>query len=141
VIVVRHAEAAGPTSSPADDPPLSDAGRARAAELARVLRDAKVDRVYTTSRVRNRMTSAPLGAPTVVVDDVAATVAAVRGEPAGATVVVVGHSNTVPRIVAGLTGAAVAGEAPYDAMWIVSLGADGAASAVRLHYGAPVPSR
>ncbi len=52
LIFVRHAEKA---ALPADDPDLSDAGRRRAAELARQLVDADVvpglgvDAVYSTS--------------------------------------------------------------------------------------------
>jgi broad specificity phosphatase PhoE len=143
IVVVRHAEAA-PAPEGAD-PPLSPAGRARAAELARVLGDSGVRTIYCTARARNRETAEPLarrlGARPVVVDDTAATLAALGGEPWGATVLVVGHSNTVPAIVAGLTGQPwnENERVAYDGMWIVTVGRDGVASMVRLRYGPPAP--
>ncbi len=144
IVVVRHAEAA-PAPEGAD-PPLGADGRARAAELARVLGDADVHTIYTTHRARNRQTAEPLaqrlGARTVVLDDVAATLAALAAEPWGTTVLVVGHSNTVPRILSGLTGQPFPERDPvgFDAMWIVGLSRDGGVSLVRLRYGAPILS-
>ena len=113
VILVRHAEKA---SEPAGDPGLSAAGQARAQALAAALADAGVDTVLTTQFQRTRATAAPLLVargltPTVVeaAGDTAAHVAAVADAVRGAsgTVLVVGHSNTVPAIVAALGGPAL----------------------------------
>ena len=63
VIVIRHAEkeSGGPV-----DPPLSAAGEARAALLARMFGDAKgpgrLDAIYVSPAVRSRSTAAPLAA-------------------------------------------------------------------------------
>jgi hypothetical protein len=75
-----------------------------------------------------------------VIDDVPAILAALRAEPWGATALVIGHSNTVPELVRGLTGQAVPADEPiiFDRMWIVTMTRDGAVSLLRLHYGAPV---
>src|SRR6202035_3483969 len=64
VIVIRHAEK--DLSVSAVDPPLSQAGEARAALLAQMFGDAKVlghvDAIYVSPALRNRLTAAPLAA-------------------------------------------------------------------------------
>jgi broad specificity phosphatase PhoE len=142
IIVVRHAEADG--SQHGGDPVLSPDGRARALELARTLADTQLRTVYVTHFQRNRQTVAPLprraGEKPTVIDNVADTLTALRAEPLGATALVVGHSNTVPDLIRGLTGQALPADEPiiFDRMWIVTVPRDGAASLLRLHYGAPV---
>jgi phosphohistidine phosphatase SixA len=141
IIVIRHAEA---EHQPGGDPSLTPDGRTRATELARVLGDTQLDAVYLTHFQRNRQTAAPLprkaGEKPTVIDDVPGTLAALRSGPWGATALVIGHSNTVPDLVRGLTGSALPADEPiiYDRMWIVTLARDGTASLLRLHYGAPV---
>ena len=142
VIIVRHAEAAG--TQHGGDPVLSSDGRARSLELARTLADTPLRSVYTTHYQRNRQTAEPLprhiGEKPTVIDDVDATVRALQAEPWGATALVIGHSNTVADLVRGLTGQALPEGEPivFDRMWIVTITRDGAASLLRLHYGAPV---
>lgn len=142
IIVVRHAEAEDAPHGA--DPSLTADGRARAAELARTLADTPLHAVFVTHRQRNRQTAAPLprhaGDNPTVIDDVAATVSALRAEPWGATALVIGHSNTVSDLIRGLTGQPLPPEEPviFDRMWIVTLARDGTASLLRLHYGAPV---
>src|SRR5438045_95914 len=64
VIVIRHAEK--DLSVSATDPPLSPAGEARAALLARMFGDAEaighLDAIYVSPALRNRLTAAPLAA-------------------------------------------------------------------------------
>lgn len=142
IIVVRHAEAEpGPRGA---DPALTADGRTRALELARVLADTPLRTVYTTHYQRSRMTAEPLprhaGEKPTVIDEVARTLSALQAEPWGATALVIGHSNTVPELVRGLTGQTLPGDEPiiFDRMWVVTLTRDGGASLLRLHYGAPV---
>lgn len=147
VIVVRHAEKA---AVPGDDPPLSAAGEARARALREALRDARVQAVLVTQLQRTRLTAAPLTAalglePEVVPvrGDVAAHARAVAervlSNHAGQTVLVVGHSNTVPAIVEALGGGAVDAidERVYDDLFVVVRPADGAARLVHARYGSP----
>jgi len=142
IIVVRHAEAE--PSQPGGDPALTADGRARALELARVLADTPLRSVYTTHYQRNRRTVEPLprhaGEKPTVIDDVPGLLRALRSEPAGATALVVGHSNTVGELVRGLTGQPLPAGEPivFDRMWIVTRARDGSASLLRLHYGAPI---
>jgi broad specificity phosphatase PhoE len=141
IIVVRHAEA---EHQPGGDPSLTPDGRSRALELARVLGDTPLTSVYATHYQRGRQTAAALprhaGDKPTVIDDVPGTLAALRAEPWGATALVIGHSNTVPDLVRGLTGSALPEAEPivFDRMWIVTLARDGTASLLRLHYGAPI---
>lgn len=143
IIVVRHAEA--DTAQPGKDPPLGADGHARALELARVLADTPLHAVYITHYQRNRQTAAPLprhaGENPTVIDEVPATLRALRAEPWGTTSLVIGHSNTVPDLVRELTGHALPADEPvvFDRMWIVTLAPGGTASLLRLRYGAPLP--
>src|SRR4051812_42706864 len=68
VLVVRHAEKA---AQPADDPPLTPAGRQRAAELARVVQawsaaGAPVRALFASEVKRTQQTLEPLTAATGV---------------------------------------------------------------------------
>ena len=112
VVLVRHAEKAV-VEAGNNDPPLSEAGSARAVALRDALHGMHFNAVIATERQRTQATAAPLAqahglTPEVVslrhgaahVDSVAA---AVRRH-AGHTVLVVGHSNTVPAIVHALGG-------------------------------------
>src|SRR5437667_6208314 len=58
IILVRHGERA----NQAADSPLSDAGFARAKELARILSDVNLNAIYATQFVRTQETVAPLAA-------------------------------------------------------------------------------
>lgn len=146
VVLVRHAEKA---ASPADDPPLNPAGEARARDLWAALRDAGVSTVVTTQFARTRATAQPTASalgivPTVVgatspthVQDV---VTEIRRHP-GKTVLVVGHSNTVPAIVEALGAKRPSAicDSRYDDMFIVTIAGDGKASAVHARYGESSP--
>lgn len=147
VIVVRHAERA-PGSG---DPPLSEAGQARARVLADIGKATGVSAVITTQLQRTRQTAQPLvealGITPVVVNTQsdltkhAADVAAAVRQYAGKTVLVVGHSNTVPAIVAALGGPKYADlcEPEYDSLITLVLDAEGSTRAVRTRFGAPTP--
>jgi len=110
VILVRHAEKA---ATPANDPPLTDAGAARAKALVALLANANVDAVIATPTVRTRETARPTAeAHGLTIETVAFAPAAQHAKAvaeavmkhAGKTVLVVGHSNTVAAIVAALGG-------------------------------------
>lgn len=106
VIVVRHMEKA---LVDGDDPALSDAGIARAARVATVLAATGVDAVYATQYRRTVETAMPLAErlslPLHVYNagDIEGLVAELDERHRAETVVVVGHSNTVPEIVEALS--------------------------------------
>ena len=143
VIVVRHAEKA---AEPAADPPLTSAGAARAEALAELLRGVPVRAVLSTDFARTRSTAAPLaarlGLTTQLVDararDHARQVAeGVLARHRGETVVVVGHSNTVPDIVAALGAPKPPAicDPEYDNLYVVRVRANGVATVERRRYG------
>jgi phosphohistidine phosphatase SixA len=157
VIVVRHAEKA---AAPADDPPLSADGQARARALAAALADADVGAVLVTPRRRTADTATPLAAARGLTPEVvpfgppgpagivghARAVADAARRHAGRVVVVVGHSNTVPAIVAALGGPRMADlcDAAYATMFVVGPASPRAAATgpapaavVRAQYGRP----
>lgn len=154
VVLVRHAETAEPTGGGAD-PALSDAGKTRAAALARLLGHAGVTHLFASEYGRTQQTLAPLSeAAELAVTEIAAgeaeaQLAALGSLPPGAVAVVAGHSNTVPGLAAGL-GCAIEGleEHPrygpmlghdeYDRLFVVHLpaaGANAAPGVIELRYG------
>jgi broad specificity phosphatase PhoE len=147
VVLVRHAEKA---SEPASDPPLTEPGAARAAALLDALKDARVAAVITTQYERTRATAAPVAAaagltPIIVraggtVDEHAHEVAqAVRARPSGETVLIVGHSNTVPAIIAALGGPRLPDlcDGEYDDLFLLTLPERGTPRMIRASYGKP----
>lgn len=146
VLVVRHAEKASET---ARDPELSAAGTARAEALLAVARDAGVTAIITTQFVRTQATAARVAAerqltPEIVpasasVSEHARAVADAARRHAGGVVLIVGHSNTVPAIVAAL-GAPAPPEicdSEYDNLFVVLIAPDAPARLVRSRYGEP----
>ena len=144
VIVIRHAEK--DLSVSAVDPPLSQAGEARAALLARMFGDAGVlghlDAVYVSPALRNRLTAAPLAASlgiieTVAVDDPRRLALRALREHSGGRVLIVGHSDTISQIVAALSGNPTIpeiGAQEYGTMYIVTVPRIGHANLLRLNY-------
>jgi broad specificity phosphatase PhoE len=147
VLVVRHAERA-PGSG---DPPISDVGQARAVALADIGKLTGVSAIVTTQLQRTRQTAAPLAqalkiTPVVVPTQQdlakhAAEVAAAVRQQLGKTILVVGHSNTVPAIVAALGGPKLADlcEPEYDNLITMILDVGGSVRIVRTRFGSATP--
>lgn len=146
VILVRHAEKA---TVPANDPPLTEAGAARARALAAALSDANVAAVIATSTIRTRETARPtaeargLTVETVATGSIPAHARAVADavlKHAGKTVLVVGHSNTIAAIITALGGPKMADlcDTQYSMLFTLVLH-DGQATLVRSTYGTPTP--
>jgi broad specificity phosphatase PhoE len=145
VIVIRHAEK--DLSVSATDPPLTPAGEARAARLANMFGDTKkpgrVDAIYVSPALRNRLTAAPLAArlglaATVApADDPRSLARRALREHAGGRVLIVGHRDTVPQIVAALSDnpkIPEMGDLEYGTMYIVTVPRIGSANLLRLNY-------
>jgi phosphohistidine phosphatase SixA len=144
VIVIRHAEK---EAGNLVDPQLSAAGEARAALLERMFGDARgpgrLDAIYTSPALRNRLTVAPLAAQLGIVpivapaDDPKGLARRVLREQSGGRVMIVGHLNNVPEIVSYLTGRSdIPGidENEYGVMYIVTVPRIGRANVLRLSY-------
>jgi len=147
VVIVRHGEKAAQTG----DPDLSPAGQARAQALAKALAGARVTVVLATAYKRTQQTAQPTaqaaGVPVVAVAfdggdaaHVQRIAAQARQAPAGATVLIVGHSNTVADIARTLGDPAPQPltDCDYDKLTVLRL--DGAPKAIHTRYGAPTQS-
>ena len=139
-VVVRHAEKASDGSK---DPPLTAAGEARAQTLARSLHDVPLRAAYATAYRRTRMTATPSAqahALTVLTYDAELPAAAfaeqLRRTHRDGTVLVVGHSNTVPGIAAALCGCTIPplGDDEYDRRFSIRIAADGKATLQEERY-------
>src|SRR5690349_1864905 len=146
-ILVRHAEKA---PVPTDDPPLSNAGRARATAPAVIARDAGVTAIITTQFVRSKETARPAAESLGIAPEVAraggpdhvSEVARLVRAHAGGVVLVVGHSNTIPAIAAALGARQPAAicDSEYDGLYVVVLEPEGRPShLVSARYGEPSP--
>ena len=140
IFVLRHAERVEYESP---DGVLSEAGEARARVLARLLGDAGVTAIYTSDRTRTNQTAQPLAellhiTPTIVggQDQVEATVRLVRARDPDGRVVIVGHSDSVPRFLKafGYSGDVVIGGREHDDIFVVLPLTDGRATVLRLNY-------
>jgi len=147
VIFVRHAEKA---AEPADDPPLSEAGKRRVAELTRQLVDADVvagvDAVYATPYRRTVETAKPvadalgLSVNTYDAADTEAIMEKIVREHKGKIILVVGHSNTLPLLIGNMGASKKVppiAENEYDNIYIVSIPWFGKTKTIRLRYGEP----
>jgi broad specificity phosphatase PhoE len=138
IYVVRHAEKA---LDKGEDPPLTEAGKRRADALARLLRSAKLRAVYTTALERTRKTAEPLAKalriPVTMIDphDYTSLVATLSQKHADDPVLIVGHSNTIPELLArlGVKDKPTIDDGDYDRLWIVLPGPK--PTLITLHYG------
>ena len=147
IIFVRHAEKA---IVPAGDPSLSQAGRRRVAELTRQLVDADVvagiDAIYSTPFNRTRETVQPLAdalnLPINAYDaaDTEEILEMILKQHKGKIILVVGHSNTVPVLIANLGASKkvpAIEEDEYDNIYVISIPWFGKTKTIRLRYGEP----
>jgi phosphohistidine phosphatase SixA len=148
VFVLRHADR---KPEPADG--LTPAGVERAKLLARMLAETGVSIAYCSEAARAQQTLEPLAqllgnALTIKQIDIGGQgagahvqkiVQSVKSQPAGTTIVVVSHSNTVGPIVQGLVEGAAIGpiaDSDVDKLFVVFIGPTGSTHLLRLRYGA-----
>ncbi|PYS69275.1 MAG: histidine phosphatase family protein, partial [Acidobacteria bacterium] len=125
------------------DPDLSPAGQGRAQEIVRMFGDAGVSAIYATQYKRTQQTVKPLadklGIPVTQVNskNSAEVVRQIRSQHNGEVVLVSGHNNTVPEIVAALGGPQlpIIPEAEFDNLYIVTIYRVGKAKLLKLKYG------
>ena len=143
VILVRHAEKND--HPPGGDAGLTTKGLLRARELARVLEGARVRAVYASQFGRARLTAQPLAdaigdsVRTYDANHLDLLARRVLKEGKGGTVVIVGHGDTIQPTIEQLIGTVLGANeaAPYDRMWVLTLGPGDTWKLVRLRYGAP----
>jgi broad specificity phosphatase PhoE len=143
VILVRHAEKADQSA----DPVLSEAGQARAEALAARLSTVSVDLILTSPLQRTGLTATPVaeanGLQLQAISleggahaHVAAMVERIKVQPEDATVLVVGHSNTIPLIARALGQSTPdIADCEYDRLLTIQLEGQGVFG-VTTRYGA-----
>jgi broad specificity phosphatase PhoE len=138
VLLVRHAEKVDNSK----DAALSEAGLARARALAECLRSAGVTAIYTSEFQRTIKTAEPLAQklglePQVVAaGDWKELTERVRALGEESVALIVGHSNSVPDLIAALGGPKDV-EIPdpeYDNLFVLFPQGDGRARLLRLRY-------
>lgn len=147
IIFVRHAEK---TSETETDPSLSAAGQRRVAELTRQLMDADViagvDAIYATPYKRTRETAQPLATALDLPvtsydpDDNDAVLEDILDKHKGKIILVVGHSDTLPGLIADLGASKRVppiADYEYDNLYLVSIPWFGKTKTIRLRYGEP----
>jgi broad specificity phosphatase PhoE len=148
VYLIRHAEKASETDR---DPNLSARGRARAESLAVQLRDSGVNMIITSDLKRTIQTAAPLAKlrhirPRIIPieSSVDAHVKRIADEVLhheGATILIVGHNNTVAQILEKIGGERIGDLCTdeYSNLIIVSLEKGKPARMLLESYGMPDP--
>ena len=152
VFLIRHAER---EQEPRQDPPLSKDGVARSQALARLLGSAGIKAILTSQYTRTKQTAEPLATklgltvtpftlkispsnPRQIAAESTAEVTNKILERSGESVLVVGHSNSIPDVIKMLGGDVVPtiDERKFDDLFIVTVYAKGKAKVVQLKYGA-----
>ena len=139
VILIRHGER---LATPGD-PHLSAAGKARAMLLLHVLDQANVSAIYTSEFIRTKETAEPL-ATKLGLSPIEATEAPhikqnILMNHAGETVLVVGHSDTVPEVIEllGDNSGHQIQDHEFDNMFVATVLDDNRVRVTRLRYGKP----
>ena len=137
VFLVRHAEKV----SAAPDAQLSPEGLKRAECLATTLKDAGIKQIYVTDATRTQQTAAPLARalkikPTILPMKDSNGLIKNLVYTGGGNILVVGHSETVPFVIARIQGGTVAPiEAnEYDRMFVMTIAEAAGMPATTLHY-------
>ena len=152
VFLIRHAER---EQEPRQDPPLSKDGIARSQALARLLSSAGIKAILTSQYTRTKQTAEPLATklgltvtpftlkinpsnPRQIAAESTAEVTNKILERNGESVLVIGHSNSIPDVIKMLGGDVVPtiDEQKFDDLFIVTVYAKGKAKVVQLKYGA-----
>ncbi|HEY4424658.1 MAG TPA: phosphoglycerate mutase family protein [Pyrinomonadaceae bacterium] len=152
VFLIRHAER---EQEPKQDPPLSKDGVARSTALARLLGSAGIKAILTSQYTRTKQTAEPLATklgltvtpftlkispsnPRQIAAESTAEVTNKILERSGESVLMIGHSNSIPDVIKMLGGDVVPtiDERKFDDLFIVTVYAQGKAKVVQLKYGA-----
>jgi len=149
VIMVRHAE----EDRTKEEIPLTDGGRKRALELARVLEKVNISVIYATPTARAKETAGPLarkkGLPIREYNyngygELPGVTASFLKEHKGKVVFIAGHSDDVPMMSAIMSRQIGPGKeiqfmnkGIYDTLIILSVPDKGTATVLELKYGEP----
>jgi phosphohistidine phosphatase SixA len=145
VLLLRHAEP--DYGQGGYDPPLSQAGQARAQKLIHVVTKVQITGLYTTNTQRTRQTIEPLAQSlslTPIVygyNGLADLAAKLRMDHVGEAALVITHAPTIPEIIneLGGDGASCMIGNEFDNLFVVTLFQSDRVETVNLQYGQPTP--
>jgi phosphohistidine phosphatase SixA len=139
IFVSRHAD----RFRTEPDPSLTPLGKTQAESLGRMLASANIQHIYTAELLRTQQTAAPTAMQagikpvTVLQDKFDDLIQQMRKTalPHESTLVI-GHRQTVPKIVKALTGQDIPplGSGEYGRLVVITLFPDGKSNIVTLHY-------
>ncbi|MEQ8238970.1 MAG: histidine phosphatase family protein [Cyclobacteriaceae bacterium] len=139
VFLVRHAEKVDSSK----DPELSEAGKKRAMELVKTLKNANIKYVHSSDYIRTRETAAPVaeefGLTIEIYDPSNLEALASKVKETSGNHLIVGHSNTTPKMVGLLGGDPVSKieeKGEYDRIYKVTIAEDGSVNSSLTRYGA-----
>ena len=138
IFFVRHSEQA-PND---DDPFLTEAGHRRAQALAQLLKDAGINVIYTTERMRGIQTAEPISkllnieSKRLLLRDRDGLIGRLRNQHVHDRVLVVSHSLTLPRLlkVLGYHIDTTITEKEYDNLFVIIPKGDNSPLVLRLRY-------
>ena len=137
VYLVRHAEAA----STAPDAALTPAGQKRAECLAKTFKDAGIKQIFVSDAKRTQETAAPLAKainvkPTIIPAKDPNKLIQSLLYSGGGNILVVGHSNTLPFVLARMKAGTVApiAEDEFDRLFVTTVIESGVTQASTLRY-------
>ncbi|MEM1323385.1 MAG: phosphoglycerate mutase family protein [Bacteroidota bacterium] len=143
IYLLRHAEK--DLTSPGVDkrnPPLSAEGQARAQQLRHNLKDAGIDRIFSSDYIRTRTTVQPLaellGLEIEGYNAKELPPFAEQLKELSGNILVSGHSNTTPKLVkllGGAPGPAIKEKTEFDRLYVLTLREGKLLSAVLTRYG------
>ena len=126
IYLVRHAE-----KEPGRDPNLNPDGKVRAQALADRLASVGLTAIYSTNTARTRQTAAPItlktALPVIYYDPAELDAFAAQLLKLDGHILVVGHSNTTPDLVAALggeAGAPIVEASEYDRLYVLTIEGD-----------------
>lgn len=128
IYLVRHAEK---DLTQAQDPPLTEQGKRRAERLVDILKHDSIQAVYSTNTQRTRDTALPVAKHNELDIQLYKVGDLNRNDlvhkHGGASILIVGHSNTIPNLVNSLIGEdkyADLSELEYDDVFLVQFTAN-----------------
>lgn len=137
VYLVRHAEAA----STAPDAALTAAGQKRAECLAKTFKDAGIKQIFVSDAKRTQDTAAPLAkelkiTPTIIPAKDPNKLIQSLLYSGGGNILVVGHSNTLPFVLARMKAGTVTpiGENEFDRLFVTTVIESGVTQVSTLRY-------
>jgi phosphohistidine phosphatase SixA len=139
ILLVRHAERLNPT----DTTSLSAGGFERASELEHAVGSAGINYIIISDKQRTAQTAAPTAASLgitpvgVPASDIDGTVDSIKAH-AGQVILLVGHADTLPRIIAdlGISPPPGVGENEFDRLFVITKNR-WRTSLIMLKYGKP----